>query len=100
MGCSKLKSSTIPDSVTTIAYAAFKECKKLKSITISDSVTIIGDYAFSGCKKLKSITIPDSVTAIGEGAFEGCGNSFTIHGTAGSYAETYANENGHTFVQS
>lgn len=45
---------------------------KIKSITIPNSVTNIAAYAFSWCKSLKSITIPRSVTKIEEGAFYNC----------------------------
>ncbi len=47
-----LEKVTIPNSVTTIGYSAFKYCTSLTSITIPDSVTSIGDYAFSGCTSL------------------------------------------------
>ena len=43
--------------------------KSIKSITIPDSVTSIGYAAFSGCSSLKSITIPSSVKSISVGAF-------------------------------
>ncbi len=62
----------IPDSVTSIGEAAFKDCKSLTYIEIPDSVTSIGKYAFDGCESLTSITIPDSVTSIGGYAFDGC----------------------------
>ena len=71
-GCSGLTSVTIPDSVTSIGSSAFYGCSGLTSVTIPDSVTSIGDYAFYGCTGLTSITIPDSVTSIGSYAFEGC----------------------------
>ena len=65
-------SYTIPNSVTSIRYAAFAGCTGLASITISDSVTSIGGYAFYDCSGLTSITIPNSVTSIGGSAFVGC----------------------------
>ena len=67
---------TIPDSVTSIGYYAFRNCSKLTSITIPDSVTSIGEGAFGGCSGLTSITIPDSVTSIGNSVFSAC-NSLT-----------------------
>ena len=68
-GC---KNTTIPNSVTSIGYCAFRGCRGLSSVTIGNSVTSIGSFAFEGCSGLTSITIPNSVTSIGGGAFEGC----------------------------
>ena len=87
----------IPNSVTTIGEYAFKHCTSLTSITIPDSVTTIEDLAFANCSSLTSITIPDSVKSIGFTTFYYCNDNLTIYGTAGSYAETYANERGYAF---
>ncbi|MDY2913917.1 MAG: leucine-rich repeat domain-containing protein [Candidatus Enteromonas sp.] len=66
------KSTTIPDSVTSIGYAAFLGCCSFTSIAIPDSVVSIGEFAFQACRSLSSITIPDSVVSIGWGAFAQC----------------------------
>ena len=71
-GCSGLTSVTIPNSVTSIGSIAFEGCSGLTSITIPNSVTIIGSLAFYYCTSLTSVTIPNSVTTIGWGAFSGC----------------------------
>ena len=71
-GCTGLSSITIPDSVTSIGKSAFYGCYRLTSVTIGGSVTSIGSSAFSGCTGLTSVTIPDSVTSIGYEAFYGC----------------------------
>ena len=68
-GC---KNTIIPNTVTSIGFAAFGGCSGLTSITIPNSVTSIGNYAFENCSGLTSITIPESVTSIGQGAFSGC----------------------------
>ena len=96
-GCSSLTSITIPNSVTSIGYMAFDGCESLTSIAIPSSVTSIGGMAFAYCRSLTSITIPNSVTSIGDGAFFNC-YKLTIYGYAGSYAETYAKNDGIPFV--
>ncbi len=119
--CTGLTSIFISDSVTTIKYAAFENCSGLTNIFIPNNVMIIEDYTFYKCSGLISVNIPDSVTIIGQGAFSNCSNltsvnmpdsvtiieSYvfngsqlftTIYGIPGSYAETYANSNGYTFI--
>ena len=88
---------TIPDTVTELASLIFYQCTNLTSVVIPNSVTSIGSSAFSGCTGLTSIIIPDSVTSIGSSAFLDC-TVLTIHGYAGSAAETYASENNIPFV--
>ena len=106
--CSKLKNITIPDSVTIIEEGAFIECKGLTDITIPNSVTTIGKRVFTNCKNLIRVTIGKGVTSVGEGAFhiEDWGAEdenrytpldITIYGYKGTYAETYAKENGFKF---
>lgn len=52
---SKMRSLTIPNSITTIEEYAFFESSKLKEVTIPSSVTSIGEYAFASSKKLKKV---------------------------------------------
>ena len=67
----KLKSITLPKSLTRIPGGAFEGCRSLTSIDIPDGVTSIGADAFAGCS-LTSIDIPDGVTIIQSGTFAGC----------------------------
>lgn len=93
-GCFNLKEITIPEGVTELGELAFSETYELVSIVLPDTVTSIGKKAFGGCYKLAEITIPASVTEIGEDAFDYCAADFTITTTEGSYADTYAQDNG------
>lgn len=79
----EMKNITIPNSITSIDYCAFRYCSSLTSITIPDSVTSIGGNAFYYCSSLTSITIPDSVTSIDSFTFFGC-SSLTIYCEAAS----------------
>ena len=72
VGCTSLKSITIPDSVENIGDYVFYNCTSLESIIIPDSVKSIGDNVFDSCTSLESITIPDSVKSIGNSAFWNC----------------------------
>ncbi len=119
--CTSLRSIKIPDGVTNIEWFAFENCSSLSSIVIPNNVTSIGGLVFSGCTSLisavisnevtnldswgifqnctslTSILIPDSVTKINKEAFDKC-PLLTIYGTAGSYAQTYADEHSINFV--
>ncbi|MCD7843692.1 MAG: fibronectin type III domain-containing protein [Clostridiales bacterium] len=105
-----LTSVTIGSGVTSIGSYAFDGCESLKTVTIPSSVTTIGEYAFLDCNKLASVTIPASVTSIGTKAFgyifqesdetkvAYISYGLTIYGFSGSKAQTYAKNNGLTFV--
>lgn len=111
---SKVKSLSIPDSVTYIGEKAFKCCAGLSSVTIPDSVTYMGSEAFSECENLKDvklssnlteieeqvfsnsslkngIKIPSSVTIIDDSAFQGCKfNSITIPDSVKSLDDAFS----------
>lgn len=95
--CYALTNIAIPNGVTKIGNNAFDSCRALTGVTIPEGLKSIGNQAFASCSKLQSVTIPKSVTSIGNQAFSGA-LSFKIYGTAGSYAETWANNNYKTFV--
>lgn len=82
--------------IKEISGSAFGSCENFQSITIPDSVTTIGDYAFSDCTNLESVTIPAGVTTIDRSAFNNS-NNVVIRGTAGTYAERFANGMGIPF---
>ena len=66
-GC---KTTTIPNSVTSIGDYAFYNCSGLTSITIGSNVTSIGDYAFYNCSGLKDVyCYPTEVPETGSNAF-------------------------------
>ena len=85
---------TMGSNVTRIGAYAFKECSKLKSVTLPSTLTTIGNEAFY-LTGLTSISIPASVTSIGDFAFQNCNSmtSITIEDSetplslAGTYSE-------------
>ena len=61
--CGKLKSVSLPSTLTTIGNEAFYRTG-LTSISIPASVTSIGDFAFQYCDNISSIRIEDSETPL------------------------------------
>ena len=72
--CRKIKSISIPNSVTKMGNRAFEHCRSLQSIKISNtsSITIIPPYSFHYCRNLQKIELPDALTEIGDCAFHNC----------------------------
>ena len=112
--CSRIKSITIPDSITNIDYRVFCSSQSLESITIPDSVTNIDYQAFTHCASLESITIlnPDCKIAMANDTI--CNGNYTIsngsdmyykfyykgiiYGYADSTAQAYADEYNYKFL--
>ena len=89
--CSKIRSVTIQQNVTSIGDRAFDGCSALTTLSLGEKIKTIGNSAFENCTSLTGVTIPQSVTSIGYYAFEGCThlNPLTIKGpitSMGNYA--------------
>ena len=54
----------IPEGVTDIERAAFKNCNFLNYVKLPKSLKGIGEFAFENCSRLKSINVPNSVMII------------------------------------
>lgn len=107
---------TLPDGVTKIAEETFLNNETVTKVTVPESVSVIADEAFTKCKNLKDITIlnPQCTIVSSEPGMTICNSAEpfdgtdgevhwkpgfygTIHGYAGSTAESYAKENGYSF---
>ena len=90
MNCPKVKTVTIPQSVTVIGEQAFKK-SGLTSIVFPRQVTTIDKQAFMGCTGLTSLTIPDHIFAIEDSAFYDCHGLTTLDlGKSVTFVSNYA----------
>ena len=89
--CRNLASVTLPKGLKYIADGAFYDTA-LTAIEIPEDVTMIGFLAFSSCENLKSVTFPESLTYMDEDTFHDT-NLTSANVIAGSYAETWAQQN-------
>ncbi len=78
--------------VLCVGTRAVATIKNANEIVISNGVTAISN----GIIGTKNVYIPSTVTKISDGAF--VGNTSVIYGYTGTFAESFANENGFTFV--
>ena len=95
--CERINNIVIPDGIRMIKTGTFQNCLNLNNITLPKNLESIGYGAFENCIRLQEITIPPSVTNIDRGVFAGCDNFQLIKGCTGSYAETFAKNNGFKF---
>ena len=70
--CTNLTSINIPEGVTGIESNTFSGCTSLDNIVLPQSVSFIRSQAFYNCTALTNINIPDNVTTIGKQAFRKC----------------------------
>ena len=85
----------VPSALKTIEAEAFSGIAA-KWVKLAEGVKSIGSKAFTDCSNLRGIYIPRSCTSIAADAFSG--NAITIYGYKGSYAETYALNQGFNFI--
>ena len=62
----------IPEGVTEIYWAAFRNCAGLTEVALPSSLRNFGSSAFAGCTGLTQITLPEGVTKISYMAFADC----------------------------
>ena len=70
---SAISNFVIPENVTKIEVATFKDAASLSKIVFTEGVTYIGAEAFNGCSSLKEVKLPDSLKEIANAAFMNCG---------------------------
>ena len=92
--CRSLTEITIPDGVTDIPNGAFYNNWRLKRVTVPDSVTSIGKNAFHACMALYELRLSENVAEIDQSAFSDC-DMLVILAPEGSFADTFAKENGY-----
>ncbi len=118
--CDALKTLTVPKSVNTLGDYAYYDCDTLQTMTLSTMLTCIPEYCFAHCDTLEAAVIPLHVTRIRDYAFHQCVSltSLTVpqaledvgteafsyidrmivYGVAGTYGETWAENNHFRFV--
>ena len=76
----------------------FFNCQNLKEFIIPESVTYISSACFKQCYSLTSMVLPNGVTGTGKGAFSTCSNLESISLGASFYKFASSNEDYETFV--
>lgn len=88
-GCSLMKLSALPQSVTTINASAFKDCKKISFTELPAGLITIGNAAFENCTMLRVGELP-AITTLGTAAFKDCVNLPSLSVNTSNLAEINA----------
>ena len=67
-------SYSIPNTVITICFNAFRKCNSLEDVILPGSLKKITEAAFFYSNNLSSIYLPKNVEEVGQSAFAGCTN--------------------------
>ena len=117
-GAAGLKTVVLGECVYSLGEGAFRSCSGLTALpALGSLVTRIPDECFYGCSSLMAETLPETVRALGDYALANSGlteltvaaslteigasaldKDVVLRGEAGSYAETWAAENGLSFL--
>ena len=95
--CDALTDVELGTGITQIPTSCFEHCDALPSVVLPYRVSKVGDNAFKNCVELTEITIPRATTSISTSAFS-YPAKMTVYGISGTYAETFANQQGMKFV--
>ena len=76
--CKALTQIKIPEGVTAIGSAAFRNCTNLKKVVLPNGLNEIGTNAFLNCTALQEVIIPGAVKTFGEGIFVSCNSIETV----------------------
>ena len=95
--CDALTDVKLGTGITQIPTSCFEHCDILPSVVLPYRISKVGDNAFKNCVALTEITIPRATTTISTSAFS-YPAKMTVYGISGTYAETFANQQGMKFV--
>ena len=70
--CQQLTSINVPTQLTTVPYDFVAYCPQLTSVQMHDGIRVVGHNAFLDCKALPAIELNDQITTIEYNAFSGC----------------------------
>ena len=90
--CRNLVSVRLPAGLKELPMDAFRDCFLLDGIVLPETLEVIDDFCFQGCRKLSKVTIPMSVKTIGHDVFMEC-ESILLDVKNNPYAAEYAERN-------
>lgn len=110
---------TLPNTLESLGERAFQYCDVLADVDLGAGLKVIPEYCFYEDPALQKVILPYQFTTVNAGAFENCTkltditfnrnvssvdasalsykDKTTIHGVKGTYAETFASDNGFKF---
>lgn len=72
MGCDRLITVDLPNTVTSLGERCFLECESLQMFQVPAGVSTLPSHCFEWCRSLKEVIIPKGLKKIGSASFMYC----------------------------
>lgn len=78
LGCAKITTIAIPNTLETVGSSVFAHCYSLKTIDVPEIFYEQSVYGFNECNSITSVNVPEGAESLADNIFRGCDGIKTV----------------------